>query len=1054
MTINSVLLNYLDEEELAYAKEIINRRKISKNFPDFLIKKKEEDTFLSNVLNKMEFAAISIWNPEKENADKFREICSNYFEILKCLPLPENEIRKAIQVIKLIVYSYLGEKWESGRRYLIENEEIIHVNNDSVNWDERLFKTIYLAIIYLLRKNSWTDLEKAIEMINVLRKEQKEYENNLFKELDQQKSNTKAYELAALYHLAKVIELVGTYHLEGRPYDIYIKLNYHLENAISYTDDGNIIELNLIIRMLKPTFEKMIANSLWIIAHQINSKFEKFVQTLIKAKTPIIELLYPQRYSIIENGLLNPTHKAVVINLPTSAGKTLIAEFRILQALNQFFEENGWVAYVAPTRALVNQIAIRLRNHLSKEPLNLVIEKMSGALEIDAYENELIKKEDKFNILVVTPEKLNLLIRQGIEEEIGRPLVLVIVDEAHNIESRERGINLETLLSIINKDCEKANFLLMSPLIPNTEELASWLDPVNPKGISLSLNYWRPNDLVIGSYSGNIENEKIVINYKPLITSNDTLVIDEEIKILVDPLKGINKRDLNTKYKLTSIFASELKNYDNILIIAKDKNFVFQIADQLYDWIEETESLDEEIILVQKFVANELGEQYPLVKYMNKKIGIHHAGLPDDVRCLMELLMEKNKLKYLIATTTIAQGINFQISTILMSAYHYPWMSHMPTRDFWNLVGRTGRIYSSIPGIVGIAVKDSYDSEDGIKVMKFIQKGTERLLSSLVDMVEQVIERGWKFNLQELYYIPEWSMFLQYLSHMFKQTDNLNKFIAEAEMNLKRTYGYNQLNESHQKILLNSVKEYAKELSISLAETSDSTGFSSETIKSITGQVRRTRLKMSDLDSSSLFSDNPINLRKLVGIMLRTPEIRKNLREIKIRGKEIHYITLSRLISDWVLGKDIIEISNNYFGGMHHNNISECVNSIYGKLTHSATWGLSSFQKLLMRKSDFDNLNEIERKRLLNIPAMIYYGVRTNEAILLRKALVPRSISNNLGNQLKNEYGDNTYNMSIKDISNWLNNLNVIEWKKAIPTTKKMEGLEYKKIWQMLSGYV
>ena len=34
--------------------------------------------------------------------------------------------------------------------------------------------------------------------------------------------------------------------------------------------------------------------------------------------------------------------------LPTSSGKTLIAEFRILQALNQFDQENGWVAYLAP----------------------------------------------------------------------------------------------------------------------------------------------------------------------------------------------------------------------------------------------------------------------------------------------------------------------------------------------------------------------------------------------------------------------------------------------------------------------------------------------------------------------------------------------------------------------------------------------------------------------------------------------------------------------------------------------------------------------------------
>ena len=48
-----------------------------------------------------------------------------------------------------------------------------------------------------------------------------------------------------------------------------------------------------------------------------------------------------------------------------ASGKTLIAEFRILQALNQFSDDNGWVVYVAPTRALVNQIASRLKRDLS-----------------------------------------------------------------------------------------------------------------------------------------------------------------------------------------------------------------------------------------------------------------------------------------------------------------------------------------------------------------------------------------------------------------------------------------------------------------------------------------------------------------------------------------------------------------------------------------------------------------------------------------------------------------------------------------------------------------
>ena len=50
----------------------------------------------------------------------------------------------------------------------------------------------------------------------------------------------------------------------------------------------------------------------------------------------------------------------------------------------------------------------------------------------------MISSSNLFDILVTTPEKLTLLIRKGIETQLKRLFVLVIVDEAHNISSEER----------------------------------------------------------------------------------------------------------------------------------------------------------------------------------------------------------------------------------------------------------------------------------------------------------------------------------------------------------------------------------------------------------------------------------------------------------------------------------------------------------------------------------------------------------------------------------------------------------------------------------------
>jgi len=95
-----------------------------------------------------------------------------------------------------------------------------------------------------------------------------------------------------------------------------------------------------------------------------------FVKALTKREhKAMFELLPPQRAALLEEGLLDQAKTAIVVDLPTSGGKTLLAQFRILQALNQFDVSGGWVAYVAPTRALTAQITRKLRRDF--EPIGL-----------------------------------------------------------------------------------------------------------------------------------------------------------------------------------------------------------------------------------------------------------------------------------------------------------------------------------------------------------------------------------------------------------------------------------------------------------------------------------------------------------------------------------------------------------------------------------------------------------------------------------------------------------------------------------------------------------
>ena len=113
---------------------------------------------------------------------------------------------------------------------------------------------------------------------------------------------------------------------------------------------------------------------------------------------------------------------------------------------------------------------------------------------------------------------------------------------------------------------------------------------------------------------------------------------------------------------------------------------------------------------------------------------MHHSGLSDEVRVLIEWLMERGKLNILVATTTIAQGINFPVSTIIMASIAYPYTSEMPIRDFWNLVGRAGRAGQNDVGMIGITIgarNDNQKQEELAKLTRYVKKSTEELFYQL-----------------------------------------------------------------------------------------------------------------------------------------------------------------------------------------------------------------------------------------------------------------------------------------------------------------------------------
>ncbi|WP_339650573.1 DEAD/DEAH box helicase [uncultured Salegentibacter sp.] len=1044
-----VKYSYLEQaypEMLEGIGALIQKVKLSKKFAKVDVTG-EDLTQIEKAKELCELRIIELW--EGRDSIEFKALCSVYFDIASQVVVSTESEYFILEQLKLIAFGYLGEHWHFVKQYLKANEYIHHNLETGADWNNRILITSFKAIVNLIKKESWNEVAHAVELINQLRREQNNFENRFLNQVNEESRPYGAAELVSLYHFAKSIEILGQYLMEGRPLEPEAQLHYHLNLSREYAQKSGNISLSLLYQYFEAFTIKMVRNTIWYTTRGINNWVTRFNQFISrKDDKGFFELMYPQRESIIEGELLNPAHRAIVVNLPTSSGKTMIAEYRILQALNQFKNQGGWIAYVVPTKALVNQIYIQLQRDLGS--IGLQVEKASGAIELDGFEQHLVEEKGNttdFDVLVTTYEKMNLLVRQGLGTTSERPLVLAVVDEAHNIGEANRGLNLEFLLSTIKNDCEEANFLLMTPDISNSAEIADWLAGDRGNVINLELEWWQPNERVVGAIQVEGRGRNYDLLLRTLHTDKGTYEIGEAITLAqIDNASQTKSQISNSKSKVASCISSKIISLDSpIIVLAANPRETYTIAQNIFDSLQTDFENDEDVELLIRLVQSELGESFPLARFLKKRIAVHSSALPDEIRFLIEDLMSAEKLQALVATTTIAQGINFPVSAVIMGAYNYPFSGPMPVRDFWNLAGRVGRAGQETMGWIGMAVRNEVDL---LEVTSYVRQASEELHSQLVNAIDSALRHA-QFDFDRWLFVDErWSAILQFISHLRKQTQQQDVFLAQLEQKLQGTLGYSQLTPEKKTFLRENIRRYASTVTLADAKMSDETGFSSVSVRQMIGRLASSNLSPQDWNKNQLFSEQNQSLQKLVGIMLNTYEIKKSIEELNSGGQPMDRSSIARLVIDWVNGKDIASITS----GIYEAAIQKATRALYKVVANAATWGLAALQKMPTSGVDWENLSDIEKKRMANLPAYLHYGVNTDEGVLMRKNNIPRSIANRLGELYSTSVDGEIFDQSSNSVSQWIGSQPTKTWNEVRPVGSKLSGGDYKKVWAKLNG--
>ena len=1013
------------------------------------------EELLQRSAEALEIAVLDLIRENATDEEKQKELklaAADAFRLLRVLPRPSDSLDGGIFMLRASALAVLGNMGSDAARWLKENSWP-DLPVDSDNWSKRTWETVIDIWLRLIRKKGWDDRDAVLRKISQLRAAQSSFEKDYLEEQKYPRAKAVALELIGLYHLAKAAEIFAHYMTDGvvdKNYQIHQLLDTHFDRVKAVCKQAQMIDLEPMSYLLAACASQMADNSIWTVTRAVNSRVTKFVKNLVKkgrGDRVIFDVLPPQRRTLAEKGLLGSSRRAVVVSLPTSSGKTLIAEFRMLQALNQFDHEKGWVAYLAPTRTLVNQIARQLRRDL--EPLGINVEQVCPALEIDNAERNMLLSGDQgkaFRVLVTTPEKLDLMLRQDLEEEIRRPLTLVVVDEAHNIQDTHRGLRLELLLATINSECKHAQFLLLTPFISNARAVARWLGGQNSEDISLALD-WQPNDRVIGivqAEQGEATNKRSCnysLRMETIHTTKKTLTVDDLLSFPPNEEIAETYSQVSNQGTLAAVAAQALQERGPVIVMHSRPDWVWSLAENFK--IKENKKIPSpKIEMVQEFIRMELGESFPLVDLLSHGVGVHHAGLSDEVRALMEWLFEEKEIRFLVATTTIAQGVNFPVSGIVMASHQYPYGKNMPPEDFWNIAGRAGRISQGSLGVIAL-VADNPSKSATLKEFIDVQSG--ELNSALIKLSQ---EAGDKLNdLGTIVYSqPEWSTFVQYLAHTYRQMGQPEGFVNNIEQVLRNTFGFEKLREKDLTLansLLNGVRTYTQYLQepgqpIKLV---DSTGFSLQSIKTVLSAVSHEGIGKDTWNAESLFSSGNRDLQSMMGVLLKVPELRENLKAVT-GGQQPDGDKLALIVKSWVNGVSIEDIALKYFKNDSDDIVkamTKCGKNLYGRLAQTTAWGLGALLSITGSE-----LPEDQFGALRNLPSKVYYGVNDDGAISLRLLGVSRTAATKLAGKM----GD-LLDEPLTNIRSRLRDMKEVTWQQALG---EREGKIYRKVWRVLEG--
>lgn len=533
-----------------------------------------------------------------------------------------------------------------------------------------------------------------------------------------------------------------------------------------------------IFRLLYLIFEEFETASLWSVLPPVIDNEEncnRYIRTNIFNYRSVVELFKSQRECISTNFL---SGDGVAIGMPTSSGKTKIAEIAIIKTLSEF--PDSLCIFIAPFRSLANEVENNLSKVLSS--MGYVLARLYGGTQATQQDKKMISES---NVVVATPEKVKSILRSSPEFE--ERIKLVIVDEGHLVGAQARYLTSELLIEEIKISLRKnaGKLILLSAVLPNLSDFANWVSGDEKK---YSKSTWRPSaqrfgQLIFSKNSVSLE----WMGIEPRSFNNGfvekKLVKPERVASTGRVYKSVYFP--NDKKEAVGATAVKMHSMGSVLIYVGKSTMVMsqgRVLSSLFmeqgithQW-ENTDDLK----YVKLTCEEAYGENSEIYNFILQGIVCHSSKLMKEVRQSIEQLMANGNPKIIVATSTLGQGVNIGVSTVIISNVYFDEENMVDVKDFWNIAGRAGRAFADTEGKILFAIdrtKTHYSIGKQIDNMHryFEKSNIEEAKSGLLRLLEILYKISKECDI-------DYETFLELLAENRETTDaeNVEKFFVKS----------------------------------------------------------------------------------------------------------------------------------------------------------------------------------------------------------------------------------------------------------------------------------